>query len=134
MSPPVAWLQVCFKTCKKKKKDAQAQAETRDRLKQHQWNKSWDNFPEAVQEAFKMAGRAGKTKLVNALIKRDDDGNYFFDRDGSLLEEICTRFKHKYADAGIKAQIKAVVVTQCGGEKKLGLVMDIIGDISNLNE
>ena len=107
------------------------QAETRDRLKQHQWTKNWDNIPEAVQEAYKANDRAGKTQLVNNLIKRDDKGNYYFDRDNSLLQEINTRFKTKYAEKSQKAQIKAVVVTQCGGQQKLGFLMkDINGDTS----
>jgi hypothetical protein len=68
---------------------------------------------------------------VNNLIKRDDKGNYYFDRDNSLLQEINTRFKTKYAEKSQKAQIKAVVVTQCGGQQKLGFLMkDINGDTS----
>ena len=102
-------------------KDAKEESEegTRDRLKQHQWQKHWDSFPEAVKSNYDNASRAKKTQMVNKLIVRDDKGNYSFDKTSPLLEEINEKYESTYADAGSTAKIRAVMVAECGGETSL---------------
>jgi len=91
----------------------------RDRLKAHQFNKSFQDFPQSVKDEYEKAGRARKTQLVNSLIVRNQDGSYHFNSDSALLKEINQKYLDRYQDARADGEIREIMVNMCGGEAQL---------------
>ena len=98
---------------------AAEQSGHRDRLKQHQWKRSFDDFPQSVKEEWEKAGRARKTQMVNSLIVRNQDGSYKFNNDSALLKEINTKYQDRYQDARVEGEIQEVMEQMCGGAEQL---------------
>ena len=99
--------------------DPEVQPQVRDRNKAHQWDKYFDSLPTAIKESYHKMGRQSKTDMINTLVKKNDNGQYYIDTDNAMYEETVNKYEDEYGHASETAVIKAIMVQNCGGEKQL---------------